>query len=490
MSRYFELQRVSLHPVNTSPSHTRLANHMNLLSRRQFAATGLGASAIAWQTLLAEDLPQRAAARASSPQLPATAQSVIFLFMSGGPSQVDTFDPKPELVRLSGKDVPESLASRVPRIKRAGLKNLMASPWEFAPHGESGLPVSELFPAVAKHVDDLCLIRSLTHRNPVHGPGECVMLTGSGTGDRPSLGAWSLYGLGRAHEQLPAFITMNLHTDGMQHPQAAGWRTGFLPSRFQGTVVDAAKGIQYVTMPADTNRQRRLDELALIRQFNTRFLEAVQQHTELEARTNSYRVAFEMQTAAPELFALESESAQTRQRYGLDDAATKVVGRGCLLARRMVQRGVKFVQVRVGGWDAHGNIQANHEKMAGRTDRPVAALLEDLKQQGLLKSTLVVWGGEFGRTPTMEGLGKGRDHSPAAYTVWLAGGGVRGGQVIGSTDEIGYTVTERPVRPQDLHATILHALGINASQLVYDHHGLQETPLGVTGGAPVLEVFS
>lgn len=463
---------------------------MNLLSRRQFAATGLGASAIAWQTLMAEELVQSAGSARAKPLPSASAKSVIFLFMSGGPSQVDTFDPKPELARLAGKNVPESLARRVPRIQRAGLKNVMPSPWKFTPRGESGIPVSDLFPAVAQHVDELCLIRSITHRNPVHGPGECVMLTGSGSGDRPSLGAWSLYGLGRGHEQLPAFITMNLHTDGMQNPQAAGWGTGFLPARFQGTVVKATQGIQFVHMPEDTTRQRRLDELALIQQLNSRFLKTVQQHTELEARMKSYRVAFEMQTTAPELFTLSAESALTRRRYGLDDDATQVVGRGCLLARRMVQRGVKFVQVRVGGWDAHGNIQGNHEKMAARTDRPVAALLADLKQQGLLDSTLVVWGGEFGRTPTMEGLGKGRDHSPAAYTVWLAGGGVRGGQIIGSTDDIGYTVTDRPVSPQDLHATVLHALGLDARHLVYDHHGLQETPLGVTGGAPVLEVFS
>ncbi|MAR08625.1 MAG: hypothetical protein CL681_21830 [Blastopirellula sp.] len=462
---------------------------MHAFSRRQFAVAGLGAGAIAWRTLLADDLPLGKGQLNSSAHPAATAKRVIFLFMSGGPSQVDTFDPKPELARLAGEDVPESLASRVPRIKRAGLKNLMASPWGFASHGESGLPVSDLFPEVAKHVDDLCLIRSLTHRNPVHGPGECVMLTGSGNGERPSLGAWSLYGLGHAREQLPTFIAMNLHTDGMQHPQAAGWRAGFLPSQYQGTVVDAAQGIRYVTMPEGTSRERRLDEIALIQQLNTRFLATVRQHSELEARSKSYQTAFDMQTAAPELFALESESAQTQQQYGLDDAATQVVGRGCLLARRMVQRGVRFVQVRVGGWDAHGNIQGNHAKMAARTDRPVAALLQDLKQQGLLESTLVVWGGEFGRTPTMEGLGKGRDHSPAAYTVWLAGGGVQGGQIIGSTDEIGYTVTERPVGPQDLHATILHALGMDAKRLVYDHHGLQETPLGVTGGAPVLEVF-
>lgn len=459
---------------------------MNPISRRQFHAAGLGAGAIALQSLLANENLALADKKSDADHPVATARSVIFLFMSGGPSQVDTFDPKPALAELSGKDVPESIAGRVPQIKRAGLKNLMASPWQFDQFGESGLSVSNLFPEVARHVDDLCVIRSMTHRNPVHGPGECVALTGSGTGDRPSLGAWSLYGLGSMNEQLPAFITMNLHTDGMQYPQSAGWGSGFLPSRFQGTVVDAGKGIRNVDMPAGTSNLKRKAELGLLQNLDRRFRASLGGDNELEARIKSYQIAFEMQTAGPELFDLSSESGTTLKSYALDDKACGQVGRGCLLARRMVQRGVRFVQLRVGGWDAHGNLKGNHEKMAARTDRPIAALLADLKQQGLLESTLVVWGGEFGRTPTMEGLAKGRDHSPAAYTVWLAGGGVQGGQTIGSTDEIGYTVTEQPVSPQDLHATLLHAMGIDANRLIYDHHGLMETPVGVTGGNPVL----
>lgn len=459
-------------------------------SRRQFVTTGLGASTIAMQSLLAEDQTSGGLLKSESARSAKSARSVIFLFMSGGPSQVDTFDPKPRLAELAGADVPEALARRVPRIKRAGLSNLMPSPWEFDQHGESGLFVSSLLPKTAKHVDDLCVLRSMTHRNPVHGPGECVALTGTGTGDRPSLGAWSLYGLGSMNRQLPAFITMNLHTDGMQHPQAAGWSGGFLPSRFQGTVVDPSKGIRNIRMPQGTSRQQRQDELSTLQKLDARFVDQIGGHSELEARIQSYRIAFEMQTAGPELFDLSKESADTTRMYGIDDSTTESVGRACLLARRMVQRGVRFVQLRVGGWDAHGNIKGNHEKMARRTDAPIAGLLADLKREGLLDSTLVVWGGEFGRTPTMEGLGKGRDHSPAAYTVWLAGGGVRGGQVIGETDELGYTVTDRPVRPQDLHATILKAIGIDAKTLVYDHHGLQETPLGVTGGEAVTEAFA
>lgn len=408
--------------------------------------------------------------------------------MSGGPSQVDTFDPKPQLAKFAGQDVPDSIASNVPQIKRAGLRNLMASPWSFQQHGESGIPVSELMPEVAKHGDDLCIIRSLNHRNPVHGPGECVALTGTGAGDRPSIGSWSVYGLGSETQDLPAFITMNLRTDGMQFPQAAGWGPGFLPSRFQGTVVEQARGIRDVEMPTGTSDADRRRQLDLIQWFNRQYLDRIGRHSELDARIRSYEMAFRLQTAAPELFDLSQESAKMQELYGLEESATKTVAHGCLLARRMVERGVRFVQVRVGGWDAHGNIKGNHTKMAARTDKPVAGLLADLKQRGLLQSTLVVWGGEFGRTPTMEGRGHGRDHSPAGYTMWLAGGGVQGGQIVGATDPLGYVAVERPVSPHDFHATILHALGLDANRLTYLHHGRKEVPT-VFGGDAVTEVF-
>lgn len=455
---------------------------MRAINRRTFSlGCGLGAGTLAVRSLLADE--------AGAPHHAATARSVILLFMSGGPSQVDTFDPKPELARLAGKDVPESIATNVPKIKRAGLKNLMASPWKFGKHGHGGLAISELFPETAKHADDLCIICSMTHRNPVHGPGECVALTGTAAGDRPSLGAWSIYGLGSESKQLPAFIGMNLHTDGMQYPQAAGWGPGFLPSQYQGTIVDPNQGIRDVKIPSGISKDRRESELAAIQSLNRQFLQAVGGHSELEARIRSYEIAFEMQTAAPELFQIDRETSETMRLYGMENSQAKTVGRACLLARRMVERGVRFIQIRVGGWDAHGNIKANHQRMAGRTDGPIAGLIADLKRCGLLDSTLVVWGGEFGRTPTMEGRGNGRDHSPAAYSVWLAGGGVRGGQIVGETDALGYTVTDRPVKPQDLHATVLHTLGINSEHLVFNHHGLRETPLGVTGGAPVLEAF-
>jgi hypothetical protein len=457
-------------------------------SRRSFLNTlggGIGAGSVALQSLLADNA---SSALAGGSHFSPSAKRVIFLFMSGGPSQVDTFDPKPELAKLAGGDVPESLARTVPNISRAGLKNLMASPWRFHQYGESGIPVSELLPETAKHVDDLCIVRSMQHRNPVHGPGECVALTGTGAGDRPSIGSWSLYGLGSETENLPAFITMNLHSDGMQYPQAAGWSAGFLPPRFQGTVVDPEKGIRDVTMPEGVTNAARRKQLGVLESFNRRHLDSLGAHPELEARIRSYEMAFRLQTAAPELFDLSSESQATRDAYGLETSPTKQSARGCLLARRMIERGVRFVQLRIGGWDAHGNIKGNHERMCGITDKPIAALLGDLKQRGLFEETLVVWAGEFGRTPTMEGTANGRDHSPAGYSVWFAGGGVKGGQIVGQTDPIGYVATERPVTPHDFHATILHALGLRSDKLTWKHHGRDEVPT-VFGGAPITEVF-
>lgn len=454
-----------------------------MATRRRFLQRGgLGALALAGLTGKAEVATQKA-------HVAPRAKSVIFLFMAGGPSQVDMFDPKPELAKLAGKDVPDSLARAVPKIKRAGLKNLMASPWAFREYGQAGIPISDLLPETAQHADDLCVIRSMSHRNPVHGPGECVALTGSGAGDRPGVGAWSVYGLGSETRNLPGFIAMNLHTDGMQFPQAAGWGNAFLPARFQGTVVDSATGIRDVGMPAGVDNARRRRELDLIEWFNRRHLDAVSEHSELAARIRSYEMAFRMQSAAPELFDLTGETAMTQSLYGMDDATSQSVGKACLLARRMVERGVRFVQLRVGGWDAHGNLKGNHTRMAARTDKPIAGLLADLKHRGLLDSTLVVWAGEFGRTPTMEGRGNGRDHSPAGYTTWLAGGGVKGGQIIGETDPIGYVAVERPVSPYEFHATILYALGLDPDRLTHTHHGLVEKPTSISGARPVMDVF-
>lgn len=465
------------------------------LPRRElFGHAAAGLSSVALASLLSESRAAfgseaESSSRNKVPHQKPAAKSIIWLFMSGGPSQVDTFDPKPELNRLAGQNVPDSLSANLPHLKEASLVNLMASPYRFRNHGKSGLPVSELLPDIARHADDLCVIRSMHHLTPVHGPGECVALTGTSQGDRPSFGSWVNYGAGTTNAGLPAFLVMNLLTSGMQYPQAPGWNTGFLPARYQGVVVDPAKGIRDVDRPSHISRDDRARQLELIGWLNQRHLKLMTKHPEIVARIQSYDTANRMQTTAPELFDLASETTETQQLYGADVFPTKPVGTACLMARRMVERGVRFVQVRVGGWDAHGNLTGNHNGMAGRTDRPVAALLTDLKRRGLLDDTLVVWGGEFGRTPTMEGLGKGRNHNPLGYSVWLAGGGVKGGQAIGATDELGYAAVERPVSISDFYATLLHSLGIDQHELTWSHHGRDEIATNL-GGEIVHEVFA
>lgn len=465
-------------------------NWNRLSSRRAVLASAGSLGSIALASLLAADADAAGSSESRpGPHIKASAKSIVWLFMAGGPSQVDTWDPKPALARLHGQDVPESIARTVPRLKEASLFNVMASPYRFKQHGDSGLPVSSLLPAIAEHVDDLCVIRSMHHRTPVHGPGEVVALTGTPAGDRPSLGSWVNYGLGTENRSLPAFIVMNLLTSGMQYPQVPGWDAGFLPAQYQGVVVNPQTGIRDIRMPAEVTDQARLRQLGLIEWLNRRHLDSIGNHSELEARIRSYETAFRMQSHAPELFDLESETDTTHAMYGTDREPTRTTGAGLLLARRMVERGVRFVQLRIGGWDAHGNLKGNHGGMAQRTDQPVAAFLTDLKQRGLLDDTLVIWGGEFGRTPTMEGLGNGRNHNPLGYSIWLAGGGVRGGQTIGATDELGYTAVERPVSISDLRATLLHGLGIDQHGLTWHHHGRDEIATNL-GGNVITEVFA
>jgi hypothetical protein len=408
------------------------------------------------------------------------AKSVIFLFMGGGPSQVDTWDPKPELAGLHGKDVPPSIARDIPRIARAPLNNLLASPYKFARHGESGIEVSELYPHVARHVDDLCVLRSCRHGTPIHAPAEYMAATGSQVGDRPSLGAWLCYGLGSENKDLPGFIVFT--SEGSGRPTA--WSTGFLPPRYQGTVVDAKTGIANLALPPGFSAEDRRSQLDLIERLNRHRLAQLSDDSELEARIRSYELAFRMQTAAPEAFDVSRETEETHRLYGLDRPETEEYGKHCLLARRLVERGVRFVQLRNGNWDAHSKLQENHGKGALRTDRPIAALLADLKRRGLLDQTLVIWGGEFGRTPAAQGgsgAQAGRDHSPSGYSMWLAGGGVRGGQVIGATDPVGYAAIDTPIHPNDLHATLLAAMGISQHKLVYLHNNRREK-VTVNGG--------
>ncbi len=463
-----------------------------MMTRREMlqrAGGGFGTLALAGLLL---DEGRLFAAESDAPlklQPTGKAKSVIFLFMGGAPSHVDTWDPKPELTKLNGKDVPESIAKDVPRIARSPLKNLYASPYKFNKHGKSGIEVSELFPEIARHVDDICVLRSCRHGSPIHAPAEYLSMTGSQIGDRPSLGSWLYYGLGSENKDLPGFIVF---LTGENFGSAPAWSAGFLPARYQGTIVNALTGIPNLNLPSGVNRTGRRAQLDLITKLNEHHLERHAGNSELEARIRSYELAFRMQAAAPEAFDLSREPNKTKELYGINEGKESAeVGAYCLLARRMVERGVRFVQVRVGGWDAHGNLVKNHGPQAKKSDRPIAALLTDLKRTGLLDSTLVIWGGEFGRTPTAENPGPtpGRDHSPSGYSMWLAGGGVKGGQVIGATDPVGYAAIERPIHPNDLHATILYALGIEQKQLYYLHHNRKEQ-LTVNGGQVIGEVFT
>ncbi len=459
------------------------------LSRRELLSrSALGFGSLALTSLLADD--GRLVAAEGSPigrqHSNAKARSVIFLFMGGGPSQVDTFDPKPELQKLNGKEVPPSIAKDIPKIARSPLTNLYASPYSFARYGKCELPVSELFPEIGSCIDDICVLRSCRHDSPIHAPAEYIATTGTQIGDRPSLGAWISYGLGSENQNLPSFIVMRAGETG----RTAAWSNGFLPARYQGILCEST-GIPNLPTPAEISHESRCLQLDLIGKLNAHHAEKHAGHSELEARIKSYEMAFRMQSAAPEVFDLSRETAEAKRLYGVDQEDTKEFGTLCLLARRMVERGVRFVQLRSGGWDAHGNLVKNHAPQAKKTDRPIAGLLKDLKRRGLLEQTLVIWGGEFGRTPAAENPGPtpGRNHSPSGYTMWLAGGGVKGGQAIGATDPVGYAAIERPIHPIDLHATILQALGIDQHELFYLHHNRKEL-VTVNGGKVVDEVFA
>ena len=462
-----------------------------LFTRREMLQrAGLGVGSLALSLLLAEEGRLRAddADGTLDPKaLAGKAKSVIFLFMGGGPSHVDTWDPKPELQKLDRKDVPDSIAKNVPRIARSPLRGLFASPYKFKKHGASGIEVSELFPEIAQRVDDLCVLRSCRHTSPIHAPAEYLALTGTPIGDRPSLGSWVYYGLGSENQSMPGFMVLMSGEDSTRTP---GWSAGFLPAKYQGTIVKP-DGIPNVAMPAGSTTENRQAQLDLMSALNQRHLERHGGNSELEARIKSYEMAFRMQSAAPEVFELARETEETKKLYGIDVKDSAEFGTHCLLARRMVERGVRFVQLRSGGWDAHGDLKKNHDAQCKKVDKPIAGLLADLKRRGLLESTLVVWGGEFGRTPTAENPGSpspGRDHMPSGYTMWLAGGGVKGGQVIGATDPVGYVAVEKPIHPNDLHATILHAFGIDQKHLYYRHHNRKEM-VTVNGGQVVKEVF-
>jgi len=407
------------------------------------------------------------------PHFAARAKRVIFLFMGGGPSQVDTFDYKPLLTRDDGKPLPFDK----PRIQFNATANLLKSPWQFKQYGESGLWVSDLFPHLAQRIDDLCMIHSLHGTNPAHGGATMKLHTGSENFVRPSIGSWVSYGLGTENQNLPAFVTIcpTLAFGGINN-----WSSSFLPAVYQGTPfgnasVPAAKAeVKYIR---NSRWSREVQELQLrqLARMNHEHQSQSGPEAALEARINSFELAFRMQSELPKVEDLSGESVATQKLYGLDNPITANFGRMCLKARRFAEAGVRFIQVTHSDdkvqWDQHSDLLAGHNKNALEVDLPIAGLLYDLKARGLLEDTLVWWGGEFGRTPTSEGGGNGRDHNQEGFTMWLAGGGVKGGFRYGSTDDYGYYAAEDKVHIHDLHATMLHLLGLDHERLTYRHAG-------------------
>lgn len=418
------------------------------------------------------------------------ARSVIWLFMEGGPSHLDLFDPKPVLERLAGQPMPASFGRPVTAMGTAS-NTILGTRRKWEQHGKSGLWVSDWYSQVARHADDLVVLRSCWADGLNHVGSVCQMNTGSILAGRPSLGAWSTYGLGSTNENLPAFVVLTDDREVVGGPK--NWASGFLPATHQGTLLRGAGGPPIVDLapPAGSSESAQRRKLDFLAALNRRQAAASPLDTELEARLRSYELAYRMQAAAPETVDLSQEPARVRELYGLDDPATGRFGATCLLARRLVERGVLFVQCYCGsgsGWDAHTDIEGNHTKWCRASDRPIAGLLTDLKERGLLDSTLVIWGGEFGRTPFNE-KGNGRDHNPWGFTTWLAGGGTAGGRVIGSTDELGLRAVDRPIHVHDLHATILHLLGLDHLRLTYFHNGRDERAT-VNGGEVVREAIA
>jgi hypothetical protein len=433
---------------------------------------GCGFPLLALRTLLAEqDKPGRGLA-ARRPHHRARARRIIFLFMHGGPSHLDTFDPKPRLAAEHGKPIP---FERGLTFGEDAVRGLFGSPWRFRQHGESGIAVSELFPEVARCADDLCVIRSMVGDGVDHGAALLQLHTGVFSFKRPSMGSWLLYGLGTENENLPGYVTIK---PTLGHGGQSNWSSAFLPAEYQGTPIGhsgskledigrepipwlAARGVE-------TEQQRY--ELEMLGKMNRAHAAANDNDPELEARIQAFELSFRMQAEAPEAFAVESETEATRRLYGLDDAETRDFGWQCLLARRLTERGVRMVQCYHSYWDQHAELVKMHTRLARQVDKPIAGLLKDLKARGLFSDTLVIWAGEFGRTPWAQGA-DGRDHNPYGYTIWMAGAGVKPGFIYGATDEFGYHAVENRMHIHDLHATILHLMGLDHLKLTFRQGG-------------------
>jgi hypothetical protein len=444
-----------------------------MISRRQMLsrfANGFGMLGLA--SLLGQTATASSPLALRQPLFAPRAKRVIFLFMSGGPSHVDLFDPKPRLAVDNGKPLP----FEKPKLERTRTGNLLASPWKFARHGQCGMEISELFPKLAGHADDLCVIRSMVADNINHN-GACLQMnTGEQAFSRPSMGSWLLYGLGSENQDLPGFVVLSPAQPAQGAPL---WSNSFLPAAYQGTLVtDLRKPVSNINNPRFAAPEQRA-QLDLLGKLNRLHAADREDDSRLSSRIESFELAFRMQREAPEAFDVERESAETKKLYGLDNPVTETFGRQCLMARRLSERGVCMVQVyhtqtskrsSCQLWDQHGSLRTELPMNCASTDQPVAALLTDLKARGLLEDTLVLWGGEFGRTPTAEG-DNGREHHPFGFTMWMAGGGVRGGITHGATDEFGWHATENRVHVHDLHATILHLMGLDHEKLTYRYGG-------------------
>jgi hypothetical protein len=438
-----------------------------LSRRRLLQSSACGFGYLAFAGLSAE---QTAAAQttlaAKQPHHAPKAKRVIFLFMHGGPSHVDLFDYKPKLQADDGKDLPFKAAPNI------GAKlQLMKSPWKFAQHGQSGLWISELFPSLAKHADDLCVIRSMHSRGQSHGQAVCMLHTGSDNFVRPSVGAWISYGLGTENDRLPAFVSISPPSG---HGGPRNYGTAFLPAAYQATTVGRSgklgnAQIENLSGTATLDAQRR--QIDLLQSLNRDHLERAGADAQIEGAIESFELAFRMQETAPDVLDLSREPQHIQEQYGIGTKETDNFGRQCLLARRFAEAGVRYIQVSTGNvWDQHGNLKTGHERNAAQVDQPIAALLADLKARGMLDDTLIVWGGEFGRTPMVQGA-NGRDHNPQGFTMWLAGGGAKPGIAYGNTDEYGYYAVEDRVHMHDLHATILHLMGLDHERLTYRYAG-------------------
>jgi len=428
-----------------------------------------------------------------APHFAPKAKSVIFLFMYGGPSHVDTFDYKPKLYGLDGKTID------VKTFGRGGKKNqgrVVGPQWQFKQYGQSGKYVSELFPHLGTCVDDIAFIHSMYADSPIHGSAMLMMNSGRILSGHPCMGSWVNYGLGSVNENLPGFVVM-LDKTGGPISGAKNWSSGYMPASYQGTILRASgEPILDLRGPSSLSRDAQRKLIDKLNAYNRQHHAERASNTNLSARIASYELAYKMQQHAPEAVDYESEPEHVKSLYGLDEDRTYDFGRKCLLARRMVERGVRFIQIYSGGahnddnWDAHTDMKRNHNYHAGRTDKPIAGLIKDLKQRGLLDETLIVWGGEFGRQPTAEyAKGTGRDHNSYGFTMWMAGGGIKGGTSVGTTDELGSAAVDKPFHVKNLHATILTQLGLDPEKLTYFYQGLDQSLVGVEGARPIAEIM-